>query len=167
MRIKIAAIGRSPKGAAETQAALNYLQMAEQLGRSLGIGPLSLHELEDRTGRTGAGTADRVKRKQREGALLLAESADALMVALDGRGKVQSSEEFAAWIGQVRDQGCRCLAFVIGGADGLDDAVLARAQKSLSLGAMTWPHMLARMMLAEQIYRSVSILANHPYHRGG
>jgi 23S rRNA (pseudouridine1915-N3)-methyltransferase len=105
-------------------------------------------------------------RKRREGAALLAAiPAGATVVALDGRGTVLGSEAFARRIAQWRDRGVRDLCFVIGGADGLDEAVLARAAERLSLGAMTWPHLLARAMLAEQLWRAASLLSGHPYHR--
>jgi len=107
-------------------------------------------------------------RMAREGRLLLDQVPDgAHVVALDGRGKAWSSEDLAAHLGRIRDDGARTVAFLIGGADGHDSAVLARADAKLSLGAMTWPHMLVRPMLAEQLYRAWSIQTGHPYHRGG
>ena len=165
MRITIAAVGRGQKTAAdETAAANSYLKNAELMGARLGLGPMALREVEDRSKRTAQ--ADATQRKQREAELLLAQAPEgATLVALDGRGRAFSSEKFAEWLGQTRDQGCRNLVFIIGGADGLSDQLTARAHLQISLGAMTWPHMLVRMMLAEQIYRAVSILANHPYHR--
>jgi 23S rRNA (pseudouridine1915-N3)-methyltransferase len=86
-------------------------------------------------------------------------------VALDERGKALPSEAFAAKIGDWRDRGAGDLAFLIGGADGHGDAVRARADFLLAFGPMTWPHMLVRGMLAEQLYRAQQILAGHPYHR--
>lgn len=165
MRIAITAVGRGKKTAADETAATHaYLKNAELMGARLGLGPMALREVEDRAKR--AGPADVARRKEREGDLLLAQAPEgATLVALDGRGRTLSSEGFAERLGQIRDQGCRDLVFIIGGADGLSDQVTARAQWQLSLGTMTWPHMLVRMMLAEQIYRAVSILANHPYHR--
>lgn len=104
--------------------------------------------------------------KRREARLLLdALPAGARVVALDERGKALDSAALARRIGQWRDQGVGEVAFVIGGADGLDESVLGRADLVLSLGPMTWPHQLARVMLAEQLYRAHSILAGHPYHR--
>lgn len=104
--------------------------------------------------------------KQREARLLIdALPKGARVVVLDGRGKALDSAALAHQIGRWRDQGAAGIAFVIGGADGLDDSVLARADLVLSLGPMTWPHQLARVMLAEQLYRAQSILAGHPYHR--
>jgi 23S rRNA (pseudouridine1915-N3)-methyltransferase len=91
--------------------------------------------------------------------------ADALVVALDERGVTLSSRDLAARLGGWRDSGRREIAFLIGGADGLGRAALDRAALVLSLGPMTWPHLLVRVMLAEQLYRAVAILQGHPYHR--
>lgn len=88
----------------------------------------------------------------------------AYLVALDERGKPMSSRNFAAKFGDLRDNG-RDVAFIIGGADGLDENLRARADLILGFGPQTWPHMLVRTMLAEQVYRAQSILAGHPYHR--
>ena len=88
------------------------------------------------------------------------------MVALDQGGKEISSEDFAQLLGIWRDEGVTELTFVIGGAEGLDHGIVKRARHVLSLGAMTWPHMMVRAMLLEQIYRAQQILAGHPYHRG-
>jgi len=106
------------------------------------------------------------KLKSREGELLLdAVPGGALCVALDERGKRLGSVAFAERLGSWRDAGARDVAFLIGGADGLDAAVLKRADFVLSLGEMTWPHMLVRGLLAEQLYRANAILSGHPYHR--
>ena len=104
--------------------------------------------------------------KVREGELLLAQVPDgAVIVALHEGGKTLSSKAFAEKLGVWRDE-ARDVAFLIGGADGLDGAVRRRADLILGLGAMTWPHLMVRGMLAEQIYRAQCILARHPYHRG-
>jgi 23S rRNA (pseudouridine1915-N3)-methyltransferase len=106
------------------------------------------------------------QRKAKEAAKLLAALPDgATLVALDQAGSALTSAAFAQRIGRWRDEGIADLAFAIGGADGLDASVLARAQLSLSLGPMTWPHLMVRALLAEQLYRAQSILAGHPYHR--
>ncbi len=111
-------------------------------------------------------TADRPDRRHREGkALLAALPQGATVVALDRRGKPCTTEDFAQRLRRWRDSGVGELAFVIGGADGLDPVVLERADLALSLGPMTWPHLLARAMLAEQLFRASSLLAGHPYHR--
>ena len=88
-------------------------------------------------------------------------------VLLDERGKQLSSEDFAAILGRWRDDGVREARFLIGAADGHGDAARAKADLLIAFGAMTWPHMLARAMLAEQLWRATSILAGHPYHRSG
>ena len=103
---------------------------------------------------------------RREGELLLAEAPKgAVVVALDERGKPFSSVAFAKRLGQWRDDGVRDLVFLIGGADGLDEMVRRKAALTISLGQMTWPHLMVRAMLAEQIYRAQAILSGHPYHR--
>jgi 23S rRNA (pseudouridine1915-N3)-methyltransferase len=105
-------------------------------------------------------------RRIREGEALLAAVPDgARIVALDERGKSEGSEVFAKRLGRWRDDGARTVAFLIGGADGLDDALRKRVDVILSFGALTWPHMLVRALLAEQLYRAHSILTGHPYHR--
>jgi 23S rRNA (pseudouridine1915-N3)-methyltransferase len=111
------------------------------------------------------GRLDPETRKQRESALLLDAAPDgAALIALDRRGRTMASEAFAQQIGGWRDGG-RTAVFLIGGAEGLDDTVLDRADLTLAFGSMTWPHMLARCMLVEQLYRSHEILSGHPYHR--
>jgi 23S rRNA (pseudouridine1915-N3)-methyltransferase len=104
--------------------------------------------------------------KRREAALILAAlPAAAQLVALDAQGEGWSSRDFAARLATWRDAGTATLAFAIGGAEGLDAAITGRADAVMSLGAMTWPHFLARIMLLEQLYRAQQIQAGHPYHR--
>ena len=120
---------------------------------------LDLKEIEEKKKRAPAAL------KVREGELLLAQVPDgAVIVALHEGGKTLSSRAFAAKLGNWRDQ-ARDVAFLIGGADGLDDTVIKRADWVMGLGTMTWPHLLVRGMLTEQIYRAQCILAGHPYHR--
>lgn len=88
-------------------------------------------------------------------------------VMLDERGRQLSSEEFAALLGNWRDEGVREARFLIGAADGHGDAAREKADLLIAFGAMTWPHMMARAMLAEQLWRATSIIAGHPYHRSG
>jgi len=88
-------------------------------------------------------------------------------VLLDERGKLMSSEAFAELLGRWRDEGVRECRFLIGAADGHGDAAREGADLLLGFGAMTWPHLLVRAMLAEQLWRATSILAGHPYHRAG
>ena len=121
--------------------------------------PLGLVEVEDKRG-------DTPDRKTREAQLLLEKVPHgARLVALDARGKVLDSVDFAKTLTAWRDQGVPEVAFLIGGADGLDAKIPAQASLVLSLGAMTWPHMLVRAMLAEQLFRAESIASGHPYHR--
>ena len=103
--------------------------------------------------------------KAAEAEVLLAQIGDAHLIACDEHGVAMASRDFAARIATLRDQGVRRLVFVIGGADGLDTSVLAAAREKLAFGPQTWPHALARAMLAEQVYRAVTILAGSPYHR--
>jgi len=106
------------------------------------------------------------KRRREAGALLGALPAAAFVVALDLGGRAPDSESFSTLLSRWLDAG-RPIAFVIGGADGLDASVLARADYVLSLGPLTWPHLLARVLLAEQLFRARAIADCHPYHRGG
>ena len=122
--------------------------------------PIAIVELEVRQRLPAAA------RREREAALILeALPAAARLVALDERGAAWSSRSFADRLAAWRVEGVAELAFAIGGAEGLGAAVLDRADESLSLGAMTWPHRLVRGMLLEQLYRAQQILAGHPYHR--
>ena len=89
-----------------------------------------------------------------------------LLVLLDPRGRTMSSEAFAAWLGTRRDEGSQHIVFAIGPANGWDDAMRQKAQLLLSLGPFTLAHALARLVLAEQLYRACTILAGHPYHSG-
>lgn len=155
MRLRILAIGRLRKGP-EKDLIEDYIARFNRSGRPLGLGPVELIELEDKKG-GGKGA---------EAALLLkAIGQSATVIALDERGTLQSSPDFAAHLARIRDAAPSELVFVIGGADGLDPAVLQRAQSHLSFGKMVWPHMLVRVMLTEQLYRAASIIAGGPYHR--
>ncbi len=123
--------------------------------------PLKLVELAPRKKLSGE------RLKEEEGRLLLAAlPKGAVLVALDARGKMLGSEALARQIAAFREGGARDVAFAIGGADGLSAPVLKAARLALSLGPMTWPHLLVRVLLAEQLYRAQMILSGHPYHRG-
>lgn len=151
MRLLILAVGRLKSG---PQAALQ----SHYAGRL--TWPLEIREVEERRA-----LPDR-ERKAREGEKLLAAlPEDAVLVALDERGTQLSSLGFADWLKRWRAGGTKTLAFAIGGADGLAEPVLVKAALTLSLGQMTWPHLLARGLLLEQLYRAQQILAGHPYHR--
>ena len=122
--------------------------------------PLAVIEREEKRKLSGA------ELTQREGELLLAAvPAGAVLVALDRRGKLLDSQGFADRLARWRDNSVSDVAFLIGGADGHTEPLLKKAELVLSFGLMTWPHLLARAMLAEQIYRAQQVLAGHPYHR--
>ena len=134
----------------------DYVTRFDRTGRALGLGPLSEHEVEDRRGGGMEAEAELLAR---------AIPAGAFVVTLDERGKVLSSPEFSADLARWRDAGRQDVAFVIGGADGIAPGLRARADFSISFGRMVWPHLLVRVMLAEQLYRAATILAGGPYHR--
>jgi len=155
MRVHICAVGRLRPGP-ERDLVDDYLVRFGRTGRSLGLGPAMVSEADDRKGGGAAAEADRLGRCLPRGAVT---------VALDERGKYVTSPEFAGLLSDWRDAGRRDAAFLIGGADGLDPALRRKADMALSFGPMVWPHMLARAMLAEQLYRAATILAGSPYHR--
>jgi 23S rRNA (pseudouridine1915-N3)-methyltransferase len=152
MRLHLIAVGRLKSGPHEALAR----HYAERL-----TFPLTMREVEEKRPLPAA------ELKEREGVLLLAAMPErATVVALDARGKTLASEAFAERLARWRDAATADLAFLIGGAEGLSPAVLQKADLVLSLGTMTWPHLLVRGMLLEQLYRAQQILAGHPYHRG-
>ena len=155
MRLQVCAVGRLRTGP-ERVLADDYVQRFNRSARPLGLGPLTEHEVEDRKGGGMAAEADLLARVLPAGAVI---------VALDERGQMLSSPELAQRIADWRDAGRQDLAFVIGGADGLAPALRDRADLALSFGRLVWPHMLVRVMLAEQIYRAATILSGSPYHR--
>jgi 23S rRNA (pseudouridine1915-N3)-methyltransferase len=160
MQISLTAVGRLKAGP-ERELCARYLVRAAALARSLGIAGVDLREFDEGRGRRAAD-----RRIEEAKALRAAVPAGARLVLLDEHGKAISSEAFAAEIGRSRDSGIPALVLAIGGPDGHDPALLAQAPLVVAFGAMTWPHQLVRIMAAEQIYRALTILAGHPYHRG-
>ncbi len=152
MRLTLCAVGRLRAGP-ERALVDDYLARFARTGRPLGLSPVVEHEVEARGGIGPEGEA-----------LLRAVPAGAIRVVLDERGTALTSPGFAARLADWRDQG-REAAFLIGGADGLSPALRDGADMALSFGAMVWPHLLVRVMLAEQLYRAASILSGTPYHR--
>jgi len=151
LRLTIAAIGRAGRGPERDL----YEHYAGRIRW-----PLTLRELEEKRKLPPA------EMVRREGELLLgAIPHKAVVVALDRRGKVLDSEAFAGQVRRWRDDSVADVAFLIGGADGHGEALLKHVALTVSFGAMTWPHLLARAMLTEQIYRAQQMLAGHPYHR--
>lgn len=158
MRITIAAIGRLKAGP-ERELTARYLDRIDKAGRALS---LAVNVREFPESRAGSAPA---RKDQEAAAILAALPPSTLLVALDEGGKALDSRDFAGRLANWRDAGTEDVAFVIGGADGLGAAIRSAATITLAFGAMTWPHQLVRLMLAEQIYRAVTILSGHPYHR--
>lgn len=154
MRVAVIAVGRLGR-APEAALAADYLARASAGGRALGFGQFELVEVE---GKRSASDAEAP-------ALLTKLEPGDRVVACDERGRAYGSRDFAARLAGWRDQGVRRTVFLIGGADGLADEVRERADELLAFGVQTWPHALARVMLAEQLYRSTTILGRSPYHR--
>ncbi len=155
MRLHLCAVGRL-RASPERDLCTDYVTRFNRTGRALGLGPLNMHEVEDRKG--GGMKAE---------AALLRKTIpqDAVICVLDERGRQMTSPDFATRLADWRDQGQQDLALVIGGADGIDPALRSDADMALSFGKMVWPHMLVRVMLTEQLYRAATILAGTPYHR--
>lgn len=153
MRLTIAAVGRLRQGP-EAVLVADYLDRFARTGRGIGLPAVAMAEVEAKAGGMAA----------EAGLLAKAIPAGAAIVTLDERGAMLTSPEFAARLGRWRDAG-RDAAFVIGGADGIAPDLQARADLSISFGRMVWPHLLVRVMLAEQLYRAATILSGGPYHR--
>lgn len=155
MRVHICAVGRL-RASPEKDLIDDYLKRFDRMARSLSLGPAKIVEVEDKKSKGMTAEAALLERVIPQGALIC---------VLDERGTVETSPAFAQRLEKWRDAGRADLAFVIGGADGIDKTLRARADHALSFGKMVWPHMLVRVMLAEQLYRASSILGGGPYHR--
>jgi 23S rRNA (pseudouridine1915-N3)-methyltransferase len=156
VRVAIIAVGRLGR-APEADLVRDYVARAGGLGKPLGLGPVEVIEVEARKpGKMAEGEAIFTA---------LDDLRDTHLIACDERGEHWSSRQLAERVGKWRDDGERRLAFLIGGPDGHAPFVLEEARQHLAFGPQTWPHALARVMLAEQIYRAFSILAGSPYHR--
>lgn len=150
MKIALIAVGRARRD----DAAALFEHYAKRIRATIDV-----REIPEGKGKTAT------ERMEREAAAMLsALPRDCHIVALDPRGNTMTSEAFAGLFGNAAERG-RTLAFLIGGADGFAEEVRTRADLVLSFGPMTWPHLMVRAMLAEQIYRAETILAGHPYHR--
>jgi 23S rRNA (pseudouridine1915-N3)-methyltransferase len=159
MRLTVAAVGRLRDGP-ERELVDRYRKRAEGLGRRLGIRNLEIIEVHE------SRAADVGKRMTEESIAIANVIPDkAAVVLLDGRGDHLDSAALAGQIGRWRDAGLPAAVFIIGGDDGLAPALRERATLRLAFGAATWPHQLVRAMLLEQLYRAMTILAGHPYHR--
>lgn len=159
MRITLFAVGRLKAGP-ENELSGRYLDRLAKAGSALGLDFARTIEVPE----SRAATAD--LRKKEEAAQLARILPDgAALVLLDERGKTPDSPGFADLLARLRDEGRRDLVVAIGGADGLDPDLHGKADAVISFGRMTWPHQLVRIMAAEQLYRAVTILSGHPYHR--
>ena len=158
MRLSLITVGRLKDGP-ERELCERYRERATTLGRGLGLAGPEIVEIPESRGRR----AD--ERKRDEAAAIAARLAPGLVIALDERGKSQGSDAFAARIAAARDAGTASLTLVIGGADGLADEIRDAAAQTLCFGALTIPHQLVRVLVLEQLYRAMTILTGHPYHR--
>ncbi len=159
MRLVIAAVGRMKPGP-ERELFDRYMERANAAGRSVSLAPVDVAEIAESQNRRAS---DRMAEEAEN--LLAAVPKGAKTFALDAAGSSLSSEDFAARLAAMRDQGSQAAAFFIGGADGLDREILRKADLRLSYGSATFPHQVVRILLTEQIYRAITILSGHPYHR--
>ena len=158
MRVIVAAVGRL-KAEHFRAGCADYLARMERA-----LPGVTFEVVEVKAAARASGTAAQWKAREAE-ALLASVPPGARLVALDERGKPRASRAFAEWLGKLRDTAVPAVCFVLGGPDGLDESVRARAQELLSFGPATMPHELARLVLLEQLYRATSILTGSPYHR--
>ena len=155
----VAAVGRLKAGP-ERELAARYLERAQSACRAVGIAGVEVREFDESRARTA------IERKAAEGETIAAlVSKGGCIFLLDERGKSISSEDFAREIAGLRDAAAGDCVIAIGGPDGASESLRESAAKVLSFGAMTWPHQLARVMALEQVYRAITILSGHPYHR--
>ena len=159
MRLIVAAVGRLKAGA-ERELAERYRERAAKAGRGIGLRDVEIVEIRD------SRAQDTAKRVLEESIALANVIPDgAVTIVLDERGDNLDSAAIAGQIKMWREAGRPAAVFIVGGADGLDRDIKQRATVRLAFGAATWPHQLARIMLLEQLYRAVTILSGHPYHR--
>jgi len=159
MRLRIAAVGRLKTGP-ERELMDRYLKRVNAVGKGVNLSPLEAVEVSESPSRRAA---DRMQ--EEANALKKWSIAGARRIVLDARGKSLSSEDFAKRLAAFRDQGAPAALFLIGGADGLAEEARKDADFMLAFGVATFPHQLVRILLAEQIYRALTILSGHPYHR--
>lgn len=143
----------------ERELVSRYLDRARASGKPLALTGFDVLEFNE----SRAGSAD--ARKDEEARTLIAALPEGVRVVLDEHGRTISSQAFASQIARWRDDGRPAVSFVIGGADGHGRELLGSADLTLSFSPLTWPHQLVRIMLAEQLYRTTTILSGHPYHR--
>lgn len=159
MRLEIHAVGRLKSGP-ERELAERYLDRLAKAGPQIGLEFGGVTEHAESRAKSSA-----LRRREEAEKLTAQFGASAAIIVLDETGKNTGSESFAGKLGRMRDDGRAGATFVIGGPDGLDETLGGKADLVISFGAMTWPHQLVRVLLAEQLYRAVTILSGHPYHR--
>lgn len=159
MEVVLLAVGRMKQGP-ERELLDRYVERAKGLARGVGIGGITTREIDESRARNP------VERKREEARAVLAEATlPAKLIALDERGRGLSSQAFADMVRTHRDEAVSRLVVAVGGADGFADEVRARADACIGYGAATFPHQIVRLLAAEQIYRALTIMAGHPYHR--
>ncbi len=159
MRFMLACVGRMKSGP-DKELCDRYVDRARKAGRSLGVTAVTVHETtESRAARSND------RKGEEAAALMSAMPSGAKLVALDEHGKAVSSIAFSQKLEAWKDEGVQDVVFAIGGADGHGEELLSKAHWKVAFGSMTWPHQLVRILLAEQIYRSITIQSGHPYHR--
>ena len=156
MKISLSAVGRL-RNSPEKELIDDYLSRFSKLSKPFGLSLSSVIEVEDK--KKGGGPMSEAK------LLMKNFHKNSKIIALDERGLALSSKEFTKYLSRWVDDGVGHCHLVIGGADGLDKSLLDKANLKISFGKMVWPHMLARVMIAEQLYRSATILAGSPYHK--
>jgi 23S rRNA (pseudouridine1915-N3)-methyltransferase len=160
VRLRIAAVGRLKSGP-EREMLDRYIERASAAGRSINLSPLEVIEVSESPARRAP---DRVSEEW--AGFKKPMITGARRIVLDSRGKSLTSEDFAGKLAAFRDNGADAAIFLIGGADGLPDEARKGADLVLAFGGATFPHQIVRILLAEQIYRAITILTGHPYHRG-
>jgi 23S rRNA (pseudouridine1915-N3)-methyltransferase len=158
VRLALIAVGRLKDGP-ERELCERYRERAAALGRGIGLAGPDIVEIAEGRGRRPE------ERKREEAQAILAKAQPGLLIALDERGRPLGSEAFARRLATARDAGTGHTSFVIGGADGLSEAIREKADVTLAFGALTIPHQLVRVLVLEQLYRAMTIVAGHPYHR--
>ena len=159
MRLVVISIGRLKQGP-ERELSERYRERFDDLGRKLGFRGLDIHEIPESRARDAA-----TRMTEEAAAISAATPQKSVLVALDERGDNIDSASFARHLGRWRDEQVANTIFAIGGADGLSPDLRRNAKLRMAFGAATWPHQMVRIMLLEQIYRAVTIIAGHPYHR--
>ena len=166
MDVTIAAVGRLKAGP-ERDLCARYLERAEKTGRASGFHRFSVSEVpESRAARAADRMAEEAQRLKQRIDLKQRPAPQGRLICLDERGTAWTSDRLAGWLRDQADSGAaNNIVVAIGGADGLDPELVAAADVVLSLGRLTWPHQIVRVLIAEQFYRAMTILAGHPYHR--